>query len=152
MLLRQARCWTRLDPLYRAHSRTIVCRAYITAQTLSFHASTRPVAKPRAQQTAESTPCHQITQRRGPKSKAAVSLDDLPQGVIESTALPPQDDAEPEYPPLLQQVRNNMLKFSHCVLVTRVGGFYEVCVRPLFKAKTDHFSCTSNMPTNLLRF
>jgi DNA mismatch repair ATPase MutS len=48
---------------------------------------------------------------------------------MESTALPAQDDTEPEYPPLLQQVRNNMLKFSHCVLVTRVGGFYEVCAR-----------------------
>lgn len=50
------------------------------------------------------------------------------QGVLNSDALPPQDDAEPEYPPLLQQVRNNMIKFSHCVLVTRVGGFYEVCL------------------------
>jgi len=51
----------------------------------------------------------------------------MPQGVIDADALPPQNDTEPEYPPLLQQVRNNMLKFSHCVLVTRVGGFYEVC-------------------------
>jgi hypothetical protein len=55
-----------------------------------------------------------------------VTLDQLQQGPLEAKALPPQDDAEPEYPPLLQQVRNNMLKFSHCVLVTRVGGFYEV--------------------------
>jgi hypothetical protein len=56
-----------------------------------------------------------------------VALDDMQQGAIEADALPPQDDAEPEYPPLLQQVRNNMLKFSHCVVLTRVGGFYEVC-------------------------
>jgi hypothetical protein len=55
-----------------------------------------------------------------------VALDDMQQGAIEADALPPQDDAEPEYPPLLQQVRNNMLKFSHCVVLTRVGGFYEV--------------------------
>jgi hypothetical protein len=50
----------------------------------------------------------------------------MQQGALETNALPPQDDSEPEYPPLLQQVRNNMLKFSHCVLLTRVGGFYEV--------------------------
>jgi hypothetical protein len=55
-----------------------------------------------------------------------VILEELQQGPLDGEALPPQDDAEPEYPPLLQQVRNNMLKFSHCVLVTRVGGFYEV--------------------------
>jgi hypothetical protein len=65
-------------------------------------------------------------QRRGAKKQATVHLDDMHQGVIQLDALPPQDDAEPEYPPLLHQVRNNMLKFSHCVLVTRVGGFYEV--------------------------
>jgi hypothetical protein len=57
-----------------------------------------------------------------------VTLDDLQQGPLQSEALPPQDDAEPKYPPLLQQVRNNMLKFSHCVLVTRVGGFYEASI------------------------
>ena len=55
-----------------------------------------------------------------------MTLGQLQQGPLEAEALPPQDDAEPEYPPLLQQVRNNMLKFRHCVLVTRVGGFYEV--------------------------
>jgi hypothetical protein len=60
-----------------------------------------------------------------------VGLDKLQQGPLDIEALPPQDDAEPEYPPLLQQVRNNMLKFSHCVLVTRVGGFYEVRTRAI---------------------
>jgi DNA mismatch repair ATPase MutS len=57
-----------------------------------------------------------------------VDLNDLPQGAIDIglDKLPPQQDEEPEYPPLLQQVRNNMLKFSHCVLLTRVGGFYEL--------------------------
>ncbi|KAF2132557.1 DNA mismatch repair protein muts [Dothidotthia symphoricarpi CBS 119687] len=50
----------------------------------------------------------------------------MPQGSIVSNALPPQNDAEPDYPPLLQQVQNNMLKFKHCVVLTRVGGFYEL--------------------------
>ena len=70
-----------------------------------------------------------MSQCRGAKRKSAATLDDLQQGPLEAEALPPQDDAEPEYPPLLQQVRNNMLKFSHCVLVTRVGGFYEASMQ-----------------------
>jgi hypothetical protein len=58
-----------------------------------------------------------------------MDLEDMPQGAIDINMdnLPPQVDEEPEYPPLLQQVRNTMLKFSHCVVLTRVGGFYEVC-------------------------
>ncbi|KAF2653337.1 hypothetical protein K491DRAFT_603101 [Lophiostoma macrostomum CBS 122681] len=57
-----------------------------------------------------------------------MDLDDIPQGAIGITpdTLPPQADEEPEYPPLLQQVRITMLKFSHCIVVTRVGGFYEL--------------------------
>ncbi|KAF2187668.1 DNA mismatch repair protein MutS [Zopfia rhizophila CBS 207.26] len=51
----------------------------------------------------------------------------MPQGAINigfEKQLP--HDEEPDYPPLIQQVRNNMLKFGHCVLLTRVGGFYEL--------------------------
>ncbi|KAF2730035.1 DNA mismatch repair protein MutS [Polyplosphaeria fusca] len=67
------------------------------------------------------------TRARKAKRQTTIDLDEFPQGAIEvaSDKLPPQDE-EPEYPPLLQQVRNNMLKFSHCVLLTRVGGFYEM--------------------------
>ncbi|KAF2118151.1 muts domain V-domain-containing protein [Lophiotrema nucula] len=70
---------------------------------------------------------HHIEQVRGAKRKATIDLDDIPQGAIDAGAdsLPVQDE-EPEYPPLLQQVLNNMLKFPHCVMVTRVGGFYEL--------------------------
>ncbi|KAI0583359.1 DNA mismatch repair protein mutS [Pyrenophora tritici-repentis] len=64
----------------------------------------------------------------------------MQQGVIDADALPPQDDSEPDYPPLLQQVRNNMLKFSHCVLVTRVGGFYE-----LYFEHADEFAPLLNL-------
>lgn len=95
-------------------------QAYSTRSSPSN--STRPCAKPRALETA----WYQQPQRRGAKKKATVELGDILQGVIAMDELPPQDDAEPDYPPLLQQVRNNMLKFNHCVLVTRVGGFYEV--------------------------
>lgn len=34
--------------------------------------------------------------------------------------------SEPEWPPLAQCVRDNMQKFPSCLLLTRVGGFYEV--------------------------
>ncbi|KAF2831188.1 hypothetical protein CC86DRAFT_282088 [Ophiobolus disseminans] len=97
--------------------------AYSTSSKTPFCAPTRTIAKPRAREPFQQTWHHQ---RRGAKRKATLALDDLPQGAIESAALPPQHDTEPEYPPLLQQVRNNMVKFSHCVLVTRVGGFYEL--------------------------
>jgi hypothetical protein len=88
---------------------------------------------------------HQIIHIRGAKKQATVSLDDLPQGPIGSANanIDPQDD-EPGYPPLLQQVRNNMLKFSHCVLLTRVGGFYEVSL-------SISFECYPNYQTAVFR-
>lgn len=33
---------------------------------------------------------------------------------------------EPVYPTVMQQALNNMRKFSHCVVLTRVGNFYEL--------------------------
>jgi hypothetical protein len=32
----------------------------------------------------------------------------------------------PQYPTVIQGARNNMVKFQNCVLLTRVGSFYEV--------------------------
>jgi hypothetical protein len=125
MLLRSARSLTRSELLIRPNILAKPGRLYSTAPSLPFLSSTRPFAKPRAVQPVTSE-CFQPSQRRCAKRKATLTLEDIQQGAIETDALPPQDDAEPDYPPLLQQVRNNMLKFSHCVLVTRVGGFYEV--------------------------
>lgn len=129
MLLKQVNGVTR-----SSYFRLIICpapphhRKYIAASRAVFLSPTRAVAKPRAQQPLEPHPSwHNVSQRRDAKKKATAALDDLPQGSIGGNPLPLQDDEEPDYPPLLQQVRNNMLKFSHCVLVTRVGGFYEVC-------------------------
>jgi hypothetical protein len=67
-------------------------------------------------------------QHRGAKVQTALKLDELPQGSI-TVGLEKRTKAEdePEYPTVVQQARNNMLKFSHCVVLTRVGGFYEVC-------------------------
>ena len=65
-------------------------------------------------------------QNRGKKTKASIKLDDLPQGVIPLDPLPLGQDAPPTYSTVVQQARTNMRKFENCVLLTRVGGFYEL--------------------------
>lgn len=67
------------------------------------------------------------TQTRGKKTKTTVNLADLPQGPIRSEPLPPaEEDDGPAYPTVVLQARQNMQKFENCVLLTRVGGFYEL--------------------------
>ncbi|KAI9053718.1 hypothetical protein LZ554_002669 [Drepanopeziza brunnea f. sp. 'monogermtubi'] len=74
---------------------------------------------------------------RGKKTKATLKLDDLPQaglpdphelpqGVIPLEPLQLEKDAPPIYSTVVQQARSNMRKFENCVLLTRVGGFYEL--------------------------
>jgi hypothetical protein len=58
-------------------------------------------------------------------NKSTVKLEDLCQGVIPLDPLPLEDGA-PTYPTVLHQARTNMHKFENCVLLTRVGGFYEL--------------------------
>ncbi len=79
-------------------------------------------------------------------------LEDLPQGPIGPAAAPPpsprergedgggdgrqdgsaedenenENENEPQYPTVVLQARRNMRKFDSCVLLTRVGGFYEL--------------------------
>ncbi|RDW85017.1 hypothetical protein BP6252_02607 [Coleophoma cylindrospora] len=65
---------------------------------------------------------------RGKKTKTTVKLQELPQGLI---PLEPQlietDHEEPSpYSTVITQVRSNMRKFENCVVLTRVGGFYEL--------------------------
>lgn len=66
-------------------------------------------------------------QVRGKKTTTTVDLADLPQGALPRDTLP-QDEApsEPAYPTVVLQARRNMQKFDSCVLLTRVGGFYEL--------------------------
>lgn len=65
--------------------------------------------------------------KRTAKRKTTVSVDALPQG-----ALPPlpkiEADVPPEkaYPTVMQQHLNNVRKFNDCVVLTRVGDFYEM--------------------------
>ncbi|KAF2013535.1 hypothetical protein BU24DRAFT_350928 [Aaosphaeria arxii CBS 175.79] len=101
-------------------------QASVSSLAFPYLSSTRLKANSRVNQPRQ--PRFSYIPIRGAKRKTQVNLEDLPQGIIgnDGEPLPPQDVDEPEYPPLLQQVRNNMLKFSHCVLLTRVGGFYEL--------------------------
>ncbi|CAL3964110.1 unnamed protein product [Diplocarpon coronariae] len=63
---------------------------------------------------------------RGKKTTASVKLDDLPQGVIPLDPLELEQDAPSSYSTVVQQARTNIRKFENCVLLTRVGGFYEL--------------------------
>ncbi|KAI1312564.1 muts domain V [Xylaria venustula] len=67
------------------------------------------------------------TQYRSKKTKSSCKLDDLPQGLVSAEPLPDvQDDGGPAYPTVVLQARRNMQKFENCILLTRVGGFYEL--------------------------
>ncbi|OHF01405.1 MutS domain V [Colletotrichum orchidophilum] len=68
---------------------------------------------------------HLSVSARGKKTKSTVKLDDLPQGVLPLDPCPVQDEG-PTYPTVVLQARRNMQKFDNCVLLTRVGGFYEL--------------------------
>jgi len=64
---------------------------------------------------------------RGAKTKTTKKLKELHQGVIAADPLPElETDNAPQYPTVVQGAKNNMIKFSNCVLITRVGNFYEV--------------------------
>ncbi|KAN0122217.1 MutS domain V domain containing protein [Hyaloscypha variabilis] len=65
-------------------------------------------------------------QNRGKKTKASVKLDDLPQGVIPLEPLPLENDVKKPLPQVVRQARSNMQRFENCVVLTRVGGFYEL--------------------------
>ncbi|GLI80516.1 MutS protein 1 [Penicillium ochrochloron] len=67
-----------------------------------------------------------VEQYRGAKTKATVKLKALPQGVVKLEAYDDGVDDAPRYPTVVQGHRNNMQKFKNCVILTRVGGFYEL--------------------------
>lgn len=89
---------------------------------------------------------HLPLQVRGKKTTTTIRLSDLPQGLIQPTSPPPASStspAEPQdavsplplpslpqdppaYPTVVLQARQNMDRFDNCVLLTRVGGFYEL--------------------------
>ena len=67
------------------------------------------------------------SQSRGGKTKTVVKANELPQGVLPSLPPDPSDNAPTKaYPIVLQQHLNNIRKFPDCVILTRVGDFYEL--------------------------
>jgi hypothetical protein len=94
-----------------------------------------------------------VEQYRGAKTKATVKLKDLPQGVVKLESYDDGVDDAPRYPTVVQGHRNNMQKFKNCVILTRVGGFYEVlhgilrCTR--YWSNTHLLSSISNKLKNL---
>ncbi|KAI0383824.1 muts domain V-domain-containing protein [Hypomontagnella monticulosa] len=92
--------------------------------------------------TTDPAVCSSIQQQqvRGKKTRSSVRLEDLPQGPIKpvsgtgvdnvtTTTKGQEEDGEeegPAYPTVVLQARRNMRKFDGCVLLTRVGGFYEL--------------------------
>lgn len=90
-------------------------------RTICHHAR-RAIVHPRVSISAT-----QSAIRRGAKTQATVKLQDLPQGVIKLDTYDDGVDDAPRYPTVVQGHRNNMQKFKNCVILTRVGGFYEVC-------------------------
>ncbi|KJX98017.1 DNA mismatch repair protein mutS [Zymoseptoria brevis] len=64
---------------------------------------------------------------RGAKTKTTIKIKDLPQGSL--APLPALEDGTApakSYPPVLQQHLNNVHKFKDCIVLTRVGDFYEM--------------------------
>ncbi|KAL4738998.1 muts domain V-domain-containing protein [Aspergillus similis] len=107
----QARSLSRLD--------TVVPYRCLVHRTICHHAQARRVAAPQS-----TTVFH--NQRRSAKTRSMVKLKDLPQGAVKLE--PYQDVVEdtPRYPTVVQGHRDNMQKFKNCVVLTRVGGFYEL--------------------------
>ena len=75
--------------------------------------------------------------QRGAKTTTRKRIKDIQQGAILAEPLSEFEDEQtsqqPQYPPVLQGVRENMIKFPNCVVITRVGNFYEVGTAPVHK-------------------
>ena len=71
---------------------------------------------------------NRITQRNI-GTKLRKSIEELPQGL--QTPLEPFIEKEAsKYPPVIDEVLQNQRRFPRCVLLTRVGQFYEVHAHP----------------------
>lgn len=111
-------------------SATNILRPASCRVSISRWARVPPTCRLRSAQietTGISCPKLSLTFTRGAKRKTTVDASSLPQGVL--PALPKDEtDKPPEktYPPVLQQHLNNVRKFNDCVVLTRVGDFYEM--------------------------
>jgi hypothetical protein len=110
-----------LMPFPYRHLRVAAPSRFFTPRTRCLHCLSTSVAY----RPLPTRPAVWPAQNRGKKTKASVTLDDLPQGVIPLEPLPLEDDT-PAYPTVVRQARSNMQRFENCVLLTRVGSFYEL--------------------------
>ena len=62
-------------------------------------------------------------QRRGAKTITSISSKELPQA---EHSIPENENPGVSYTPVLKQVRKHMRRFDKCVLLTKMGGFYEL--------------------------
>lgn len=117
------RCWQiATSPrvsLFRVRPRSHTPHARYTSHYSSLTYAKNEFVKSRG-------PTLKSQQQRGKKTKASLSLDDSPQDFAPLDPLPTPEDEGPAYPTVVLQARSNMRKFENCVLLTRVGGFYEL--------------------------
>ena len=66
------------------------------------------------------------SQLRGLKTKSTVQYDDTLSSLSNEGPLEVADGGKAQYPPVVQQAADNMLKHKDCVLLTKVGSFYEL--------------------------
>lgn len=71
--------------------------------------------------------------QRGAKTRTTLKVTRLPQEISSSIAPVPEldDDEASPYPTVVQSVRDNMAAHPDCVVLTRVGNFYEVCMNSI---------------------
>lgn len=114
-------------PLQRwpGNARTLLGRP---SSSEKFHAQHRPCPLPRPRlqlQNSSRAQRKMLTKGRGKKTEASLNLTDVPDSLSSLAPLELREEI-PMYPTVIQQARDNMSKFENCVLLTRVGGFYEL--------------------------
>jgi hypothetical protein len=125
-----------MPPLFRLQATAV--RLRVIRLGAPFATSNRAVgvagSRPRRNAATSASgffPSHLRLQARGKKTKTTVSFDALPQGPLPALGdaadgVLPEQDSGPAYPTVVMQARRNMNKYDNCVLLTRVGGFYEL--------------------------
>ncbi|KAK2758620.1 DNA mismatch repair ATPase msh1 [Arachnomyces sp. PD_36] len=106
----------RLTPSSISHRFTVTSAlCYSNGPRTVYTVASRRVTAQKNPLSSSSSHC------RGAKTKSTVKLKDLPQGGLkpEEPFEPDVNDA-PQYPTVIQGVKNNMSKFKNCVLLTRL--------------------------------
>lgn len=83
--------------------------------------------------------------KRNVGTKLRKSLEELPQG-LQLPLEPFVEKQSTKYSPVIDEVLQNQKRFPKCVLLTRVGQFYEVPITS-FNLRLITISCTSNKRT-----